>query len=132
MSFSMNKFRLSILAFSIVALVLATQFSFAKNTHHMPKGPKELIELLSLDDSQQVSFQEIMHEQHEQMMMIKVQNQSARAKQHHLIRAEKEQLREETVARLSAILTVAQIEVFEEFMEQKEQGHRCRRGHIHH
>ena len=132
MSFSMNKFRLSILAFSIVALVLATQFSFAKNTHAMSRGPEELIELLSVDDSQQETFLEIMHEQHEQRIALKEQHHSVKVKHHDAIRADKEQLREETVTRLSTILTVAQIEAFEVFVAQKERKRHSKQGHMHH
>jgi len=132
MSFSVNKFRLSMLAFSIVALVPVTQFGFAKNTHDMSKGPEELIELLNVDDSQQESFLEIMHEQHEQRMALKERHHSVKVKQYDAIRADKEQLREQTVTRLSTILTVAQVEAFEVFVAQKKREHRCRQGHIHH
>ena len=78
------------------------------------QGPLFLIEQLQIDQQQRVLVQEIMQQQHQKRMALHQQFRENRQNEH----AQMQQLHQQTMQRLSEVLTPAQLSEFEQLLEQ--------------
>ncbi len=109
----MNTLFLSL--FMLITLFLYSQLGNAQSTEReRPKGPEHLIEILELTEDQRDPFITIMKEQHEKRMKVRNLNQSSREEE----KRDMDTLHTETLQRLNSVLTVTQLEKFEEMAKK--------------
>jgi len=96
-------------AFILIAATLYSQFGYAEEQNRPKRGPGQMIEKLGLSDNQTEQFRSIMHEQHQKRKDVHEQYKESREKEHEAMEA----LHQETIERLSPVLTAEQLKSFE-------------------
>jgi len=100
--------------FILITATLYTQFSYAAEQNRPKRGPERMIEKLDLSDNQTEQFRSIMDEQHQKRMDVHEQYKESREEEHEAM----EVLHQETIGRLTPVLTAEQLESFEETIKK--------------
>jgi len=95
--------------FILITATLYTQFSYAEEQNRHKRGPERMIEKLNLSDNQTEQFRTIMDEQHQKRKNVHEQYKDSRETEHEAMKA----LHQETIERLSPVLTAEQLKSFE-------------------
>jgi len=107
--------------FILITTTLYTQFGYAEEKNRPKRGPERMIEKLNLSDNQTEQFRSIMDEQHQKRKDIHEQHKASRETEREAM----ESLHQETIERLSPVLTAEQLASFEEVVKK----HRPNRRH---
>lgn len=96
-------------SFILIVATLYTQVSYAEGQNRPKRGPEQMINKLNLSDNQTEQFRSIMDEQHSKRKAVHEQYKASREEEHEAM----ESLHQETIERLTPVLTAEQLESFE-------------------
>ena len=96
-------------AFILITATLYTQLGYAEDQIRHKRGPEKMINKLDLSDNQTGQFRSIMEKQHTKRKTIHEQYRESREDEHEAMKL----LHQETIERLTPVLTFEQLESFE-------------------
>ena len=96
-------------AFILITAMLYSQYGYTEEQNRPKRGPEQMIHKLSLSDNQTEQFRSIMDEQHQKKRYIHKQYKESRETEREAM----DLLHQETIEKLSPVLTAEQLSSFE-------------------
>ena len=109
-----------IMCVMVIGMIMAFGVSASEVDKKGHKGPEFLLKVLQVSEQQEGAFLAIMKEQHELRKMIHQQYQLLRKEERHAM----EELHQETIDKISVVLTSEQLEAFKELKRHRRSQHK--------